>query len=424
MSTVFGQQPKPRLLVVADQWEEPEFVQLLQSLAPTVRFVTQYELEHEVNQREWDAVTLWGCDSDLAPHLHVVQFGGTKTSRIEVSDGNWIGCSVDSREPSGSFSAPGGHPPGVAPLLEQLAAELRKAPTSAVAKLTYQFTQPPETPFLVNANGNMVAGLISRGGQGSSEWWWLPLEAPNPERWVAAALSWWRHTDPKQFEPEVTDWLADPQWQTGAERDASSARITLEAAYGEATRKFEADLSRVAADLVAASDSAKDGGRRLLTGQGNELKDEVRAALADLGFGVTDADEEHAKKGDLLEDLRVADPDDPGWLALAEVRGYGGGAKVSDLMRIDRFVLRYALAEGKPPSARWYVVNQLLNSDPGTRQAPLTSNPEEVAAFAESGGMVLDTRDLFRLREAVLRGDVDPGDARARLKQPGVFALD
>jgi hypothetical protein len=157
-------------------------------------------------------------------------------------------------------------------------------------------------------------------------------------------------------------------------------------------------------ELDERRERADRADRRLLTAQGDDLRAEVISALKDIGFTVTDVDTEAAKKGDLLEDLRVTDPDSPGWIALAEVRGYGAGAKVSDLQRIGRFVERYIKAEGKPPSSRWYVVNHHIGWDPSIRPTPLASNREEVELFSEVDGLVIDTRSLFTIRHEVRTG--------------------
>jgi hypothetical protein len=110
------------------------------------------------------------------------------------------------------------------------------------------------------------------------------------------------------------------------------------------------------------------------------------------------------------------DPDSPDWLALVEVRGYLRGAQAKDLLRIERFVQRYQRENrGEAPSARWYIVNQFLGTDPSARPDPLASNPEEVAIFAEAGGLVIDTRTLFGAVQQVRAGHVEGGDARAQL---------
>lgn len=423
MSRVFGRQPGPRLLVVGTE-NETEFRERLAQLAPTVRFVTEAECSEEVNHREWDAVVLWDCDAEIScEEVCALQFGGNQTSTLAHGRVRSSGY-IRSPELSGTYIEPQEPVSDVSHLVEPLADVLVKAGTAQTMGLIPDFDfRQVVVPFLINSNDRPVAGIFRRRESGWEEWWWLPKSAPDPERWVAAALSRWRRLDPERFEPKVLDWTQDARWQTAEEQKLSHSVRELGAAHVEAVALYEHESRRLEDDLREAAKVANAGRRRLLTSQGSDLKDEVAAALTDLGFKVTDADAKLTKKGDLLEDLRVLDPDDTDWVALAEVRGYTGGAKVSDLLRIGRFVTRYTKAEGRFPSAAWYVVNQFINKDPGSRAAPLASNPEELAAFAEGGGAVLDTCVLFRLREAVRRGDTDAESARARLKQTGLLDL-
>jgi hypothetical protein len=143
---------------------------------------------------------------------------------------------------------------------------------------------------------------------------------------------------------------------------------------------------------------------------------EVIATASELGFRVVDVDEEISKEGDRREDLRIIDPDDAEWTALAEVRGYTKGAQLNDLLRLARFVSRYIRDESREPDAVWYVVNHFLGMNPSLRPAPLESNVAEVETFGEGGGLVIDTRDLFRLRMRVRRGETTPAEARALLR--------
>jgi hypothetical protein len=158
-----------------------------------------------------------------------------------------------------------------------------------------------------------------------------------------------------------------------------------------------------------------------LTAQGEDLVAEVTAALSEIGFVVVDMDKERGDKGEKLEDLQVSDGD---WRGIVEVKGYGGRrtARTNDLLQIGRAVVRYVMSIGSPPNAQWYVVNQMAGSDPSQRPKPLAANPDDVATFAASGGLVIDTAELFRIREAVRRGELAALDARQLLKDSkGVF---
>ena len=159
---------------------------------------------------------------------------------------------------------------------------------------------------------------------------------------------------------------------------------------------------------------AADGAeRRLLTTNGGPLAAEVGNALAEFGFGVVDADGLPAHASAKQEDLRVSDGS---WACVAEVKGYPRrNAKANDLMQVDRAVRRFRDNQGRWPDAKWYVVNQSFETPPPERQRPLRGSPE-VSGFAEDGGLIIDTRDLFRLREAVRAGALTKGAARELLK--------
>ncbi len=172
-----------------------------------------------------------------------------------------------------------------------------------------------------------------------------------------------------------------------------------------------------------ASQKAEQGPRRLLTAQGEELGAAVIAAFTELGFEVQDVDVERGRAGlARVEDLNLTCPDQPEVRILAEVKGYAGGAKASDLIQIGNHAVRYTQRQGVPPDLSWYVVNQFLDRDPELRQAPLAGAVEDVTAFAQGGGLIIDTRELFQLTEAVSGERVAAKEARASLLgQRGVF---
>jgi len=169
-------------------------------------------------------------------------------------------------------------------------------------------------------------------------------------------------------------------------------------------------------EFAATADSGTQGQRRLLTAQGDNLVDEVQAALEALGFDVENRDKINPENA-RLEDLRVTAPgDDPDWIALAEVRGYsGGGAATGDLLRLGRFVDLFREETGGVPTRRWYIVNQFTRRDPGTRPLPFATSPEDLATFAAQDGMVVDTSHLFLLTKDVEAGSVDKDATRREL---------
>lgn len=174
----------------------------------------------------------------------------------------------------------------------------------------------------------------------------------------------------------------------------------------------EEQLEQEVARLLAGTDERE---RSLLTTQGDELVAIVGVALRDLGFEVEEMDPVWPA-GQRREDLRVSDSDDLTWVAIVEVRGYTGGGQVNDLLRIGRFQNRYLQDEGAEPTRSWYIVNQFKDLDPDERPALLASSPDEVATFAESGGLAVDTRTLFTVWMEVRYEQISRERARATLR--------
>jgi hypothetical protein len=210
---------------------------------------------------------------------------------------------------------------------------------------------------------------------------------------------------------------------TPAELQAVSALKAHERDFREVLRKYRTRKSELEAEVLRVRGKADESVRRLLTHQRHELVDAVADALQLLGFKVEKIDETLAESSAKLEDLRVYAPDDS-WEALCEVRGYTRGAQLNDLLRVTRFVSRFALEQRRPPASTWYIVNQFLDQDPDTRRPPLAGHPEEVRTFAEGGGLVIDTRELFKLWRAVAEGSASPEDARRKLMiASGTFVM-
>jgi hypothetical protein len=271
----------------------------------------------------------------------------------------------------------------------------------------------PIRPIALTSDHLTLAGWID--DDGGAPCWILPAEVPDPVPWMRAIYAEWSAAEPDRFPPGA-DWRRQAAWQTDAELKAARALSESRVAMDEAVQHHldRIALAQQAFEEVAAE--AERGHRRLLTARGDELKDTVAAALKHLGFGVEDRDLV-AKKGDKLEDLRVTDPDAPGWIALAEVRSHTHGAQLRDLFKIDRAVNRFVREERRLPDRKWYVVNAFVDLDPSEREQPLRSNPTEVEQWAADGGAVIDTRLLFDLVRDVEMGAISTEAARAQLRE-------
>jgi hypothetical protein len=178
---------------------------------------------------------------------------------------------------------------------------------------------------------------------------------------------------------------------------------------------LDAEVAALLEVREQARRNAEADERRLLLTKGEELVSAVYAALTRLGFRVIDADKlpQHAK-GRKQEDLRITDED---WVCIAEVKGHGrGGARTADLMQLEKATKVFVLNENREPDAQWYIVNQAFEVPPAERPRPFASAPEEVEILAGDNGLVIDTRDLFRLDKAVQQGALHPSDARQLLR--------
>lgn len=250
----------------------------------------------------------------------------------------------------------------------------------------------------------------------------LPSDIQDLVPWVEAALWRWHDLAPARF-PRLHDWREAPEWRTEDEQYVTDQLAVAEQEHQRLVTEHEQTTARLRSQLFDASDQADKRERAVLTEQGETLVAAVAELQRDLGFEVEDIDAATADHpGQKLEDLRITDPDAPGWLALVEVRGYKGGAKTSDFQRIDRFVERMLTGQDRRPDSRWYVVNQFLNQPPDQRNPVFANAAEDVAVFAESGGTVFDTIELFRAHQAVRSGQADADAVRAAMRDTtGVF---
>lgn len=115
-----------------------------------------------------------------------------------------------------------------------------------------------------------------------------------------------------------------------------------------------------------------------------------------------------------MEDLRITDAN---WTAIGEVKGNTGGGSTTDLLKLSRFTKAFQQETGRFPEAQCYIVNQFRERDPSSRKDLLWGQDDDVKAFAENDGMMLDTRVLFSLARDHAEGLIDSTAARALLSQ-------
>jgi hypothetical protein len=267
-------------------------------------------------------------------------------------------------------------------------------------------------PFALSYDGAILAGALE---DGSALCWCLPPAIADPVPWMRAAYTSWSRAWPETFPPR-TNWRSELDWMTAEMIDTMLAHLELDDKLKKAIRQREDEVAvsmRAVEEVTAAADR---GSRRLLTDQGSTLVDAVTTCLRELGFEIELMDGQR-QKGDLLEDLQIRDPDAPGWIALGEVKSHKRGARLEDLLRMSRCVKRFLKETSREPDRQWYVINGFCNDDPSTRPDPLDSNPAEVAIFAHDGGVVIDTRAIFKIRQQFVGSKMDPTTIRRRLRE-------
>lgn len=404
---IHGDEPRPWALVFGVEDDSPLRAEV-ERLFPTVLFA---EPDEPLRFGEFDVVIAVGdVPYGVAGDTHVIQFGGTPSAGTHA----WA-LVVD----TGSFARLFTTAEAADDVAELADTTLVPGPGShyEVLRLKRLGTSPAPIPALEGfakelGGAPLAGGLDRRRGNESGELWWLPERTPRRAAWVAAALKRWQAADPARF-PNVEGWRAEPEWTTEAERRAGASLQLHEETMAARLTELLEERTRLQAALAEAQAAADARERRLLTAQGSELVEAVADLLRELGFEVQDADELPENAAAKREDLRIIDGT---WTCLAEVKGYAKrGAKAGDLLQLGRAVEAFILRLRRLPDARWYIVNQSSATPPAERPRPLHGSPD-LPPFETSGGLVVDTRDLFRLRETVRRGDLDAPSARLLLR--------
>lgn len=423
---IVGRKPKPRALI---QGFDDEIAEKLMGLFPTTRRIGSLG---EVAQDEWDVLITTETVYGAIPRLWVVAFNGTVMSwspggpRV-ITLGQ---CQFSGRKPqecpsirwSGrvkatEFVVPDNLPGPIERLIDATLLPAAREHEDHMELLPDDLTLLQEwpsvvLPFLLLRTGRCVAGRFPRVG-GRTECWCLPeyMKDMAPQ-WVEAALGEWYKRDPQTF-PSAA-WVDAPRWRTSDENGLADQLEALRGKRAEMLASMAAAEEALLAKLGEAKQAAEARERTLLKGTGEGLEAVVAECLTDLGFNVQNMDKVYPSR-DRREDLQVTDSDNPGWVALVEVKGYTTGARVNDLLRFGRFRTRYVQDHGEDAAAVWYVVNQFNEDDPGIRPPVLASNEAELETFAANGGLAIDTADLFQLWMAVRGGSVTATQARAAL---------
>ncbi|WP_406176125.1 hypothetical protein [Streptomyces canus] len=421
MGEIFGESPRPWTFVLGSPLHENE-QELVNSLPGTVEIASNIG---NVAQGNFDAAVVFGDISGIASHLMVINVGGSGVADGIPGRGERF-YTRDPRGNSGLLSIEADNAPeGISSVeLRALADHVKKKrPHALIRSVSNNVTSDIGIkPIIREKDGAACVGWWERPrGRGLSEFWWFPRAAPGLALWRSALYSRWHKVAPQAFPVSQQDWTRSPNWITvpeveaiqELERHRRETEEIIELRRQEAAN-LEQEVERVTAEVNSTT-------RLLLTAQGKPLVGAVASVLSGLGFTVIDSDEEKEEGAYLLEDLKVMHED---WISLAEVRGYSKGAKTSDLQRIERAVRHYERGHGVLPSARWYVVNHNLKANPDSRPDVLSGATEDIEVFAEEHGLVIDTRDLYRVVKEVKEGRLSADRARERLMtSSGVFSF-
>lgn len=282
-------------------------------------------------------------------------------------------------------------------------------------------------PFVFDADDNVIAGAFQRPSREEDRdaWHWILPHAPErPELWLAAAMRDWHERTPTTI-PVGLAWQHRESWATKAETDAHEALRLLQGRRERWEQLYAARRTELLAQQMHAQAEAAAGVRRLITSHDDDLVSATAQALTQMGFQVTDEDETRAREGrGKAHDLNVVDPDAPDRRVIVEVKGYTKGARGA-LSQANQHILRFATTHGgRVPDNCWLVVNHFRDHDPDERPPLLQGADEDVAIFAESGGVLIDTRTIFRMVRMVESGSLTAVAAREALRNAsGRFAL-
>lgn len=444
--SIYNAKPKPRAIFIGFSEDELASSKLA-SLFPYSVEVGLIDNINNINQSEFD-VAICYQSSDLHMldgHLFVLSVGGHSLPK-QIRPENKIGSFFTHPQTSvaDEFVIDDGLPTELHKLIQEtlLPVFVKNErhnvlnsrvilPTPTLVNGSARKTVEEELwkPLVADSSGKTLAGYFYRSSldTDSPEFWWLPKEFPIPHlyKWIDFLLKRWREQSPNTF-PLNAKWEEEDDWQTVEEREIYSKINELEKEFEESKIEFASKLSALQNEQTNAKEAANKNERALLKKQGTSLKNIVQKTLEFFEFEVIDVDTVKKTKSTKLEDLRVGTTyEGSDWIALAEVRGYKKGAKINDLLRLQRFEANYLQeTKGQNPDAIWLIVNHDLQLSPSKRKYALSNSKTEVEEFADGGGLVIDTVELFKLKLQVDEESISKSDARTALcSSTGYFKI-
>ena len=249
-------------------------------------------------------------------------------------------------------------------------------------------------PLLYGPNDEILAATYKRGDLASV--WLLPDDLIGDLRaWLVVALREWHQLYPTRF-PAVADWTRSERWATPDETKLMRHIRNADEILETARVQHEATVAALGQQVLVARSAGDAYERALITATGTELEGAVSRALIEVGFRVQCMDDVWPPDA-RREDFRITDPEDQEWVALGETKGFTKGVAETGVINLMKYSTLYAREEARTPSRQWYLANQFLREDPATRQRALSGRDNIVDSFADAGGLLVDTRDLFVL---------------------------
>lgn len=259
-----------------------------------------------------------------------------------------------------------------------------------------------ERPFVTNLRNEILSGEYRRNDEALG--WILPSHEPISATWLRLFLERIHEDDPERVPQPPPRW--EP-WDTARVELLKARREERYDEFSSKLREFQDELASMGEEIEEEVRRANEEGLGLLlTADGEELKGAVATALSILDLQVTDVDGSLDPGDGKREDLWVDHEDER---VIIEVKGYTKGAKVSDLMRAKDYRLLHLQRQGFAPNRQWHVVNAFRTKEPDARQRLFEGHDDAVKGF---GGLIIDSRDLFRLVRAVERGELEDATAR------------
>lgn len=364
-----------------------------------------------VHASDWDLIVSFSWNPYIGAGTSVLSFGATHFPLCEIGG---VGVSPERNVPlrARGLAVPTNLPSGLRALVQR--SIVANDPGASKRKGIDWWPDGSAPLVTVGAEERVWASLLSYPHERFV--FALPEETTEHVAWLTTVLRFLHDHHPERF-PTEPDWREKDEWWTPATRQAHETLRTVEAERAAALEAFDARSAAAREAIDLASKGSESGALRLLTEQSEQLVQAVTDALVHFGFEVRDMDEHHDEKtGAKLEDLRVIYP--PGsqsWTCLAEVKGYGKGAKANDVAQIlSRPPLVFFKEEGREPEGLWHIVNSNREQDPSTRPRALTGGGDLVA-LADAGGCFIDTRDLFRAWRDVEDGTATAEEVRTSL---------